>query len=186
MGALASATYAGAAGLNAPLAVLLVAVLARADQIDLYDPAALLASAGVILLAATVLLVEIVVDKVPGADSVNDLVQSPIRPLAGALLFAATENPLTDAGVVAGAAAGFAIALLVHWLKAAFRRLVTEAAGGHLNALVSFAEDALVVALIFAAAYLPPLGVALLLLAVFPAALMVVRRRGPRPTPARR
>ena len=41
-------------------------------------------------------MIEFVVDKVPGADHVNDVVQTFVRPAAGAVLFAA------NSGVVSG------------------------------------------------------------------------------------
>ena len=47
--------------------------------------------------ASALLAVELLVDKVPGVDSVNDVVQTVVRPLAGAVETASANEPLPDA-----------------------------------------------------------------------------------------
>ena len=47
------------------------------------------------------LIVEILVDKVPAADTANDIIQTFVRPTAGAILFAATTNTMGLSPVLA-------------------------------------------------------------------------------------
>ena len=78
---------AGAAGLNAYIPLLGVAVLGRMHVLALSPPFDLLMHPVVIGALGVLLALELVVDKVPAADHVNDVVQTFIRPAAGAVLF---------------------------------------------------------------------------------------------------
>jgi hypothetical protein len=78
---------AGAAGLNAYVPLLGVALLGRAHLLTLASPFDLLMHPVAIGVLVVLLALEVVVDKVPGADHVNDVVQAFVRPAAGALLF---------------------------------------------------------------------------------------------------
>jgi uncharacterized membrane protein len=90
------------AGLNAYLPLLVVALLARfTDFITLKSPWNALESWWVIGILTVLLLIEILVDKVPAVDSINDAVQTFVRPAAGAVLFAASAGVISDAHPVA-------------------------------------------------------------------------------------
>ena len=131
------------AGLNAYLPLLVVARTARfTPLIRLRAPFDVLTNGWVILVIVVLLAIEIVADKVPVVDSVNDIVQTVIRPLAGAILFAAAANVITDIHPVLAMICGVIVAGGVHAVKATVRPAITATTGGVLNPVVSTAEDA--------------------------------------------
>ena len=77
-----------AAGLNAYIPLLTVAIMANRGALHLASPFDVLGSGWCIALLIVLLIVELVVDKVPGADHVNDVIHTAIRPAAAAILFA--------------------------------------------------------------------------------------------------
>ncbi|MDY6875741.1 MAG: DUF4126 domain-containing protein [Chloroflexota bacterium] len=129
------------AGLNAYIPLLVVALLARfTSLVTLNDPWGALSSWWVIGTLAVLLVVEILVDKVPAADTVNDVIQTFIRPAAGAILFATTTNTVGLHPVLA-AICGVIVAGGVHAIKAGGRPVVTAATAGVGNPIVSTIED---------------------------------------------
>jgi hypothetical protein len=86
---------AGAAGLNAYIPLLIVAILARLNLLQLSPPFDALASWPAIIALVVLGLIEFVADKVPGVDHVNDAIQTFVRPAAGAILFAANTGVVT-------------------------------------------------------------------------------------------
>jgi hypothetical protein len=132
---------AGAAGLNAYIPLLIVAVLGRAEVIKLNEPFDALTSWWAIGALVILLIVEVVVDKVPGADHVNDVIQTFIRPAAGAILFAANVGIVKDASPVLAMVAGLLLAFGVHATKAAVRPVVNATTLGVGAPVVSVAED---------------------------------------------
>jgi uncharacterized membrane protein len=156
-----------AAGLNAYLPLLIVALMARfTTYVKLEPPYDVLTSWWVIGVLAVLALIELVVDKVPAVDSVNDVIQTFIRPLAGAILFASNANLLSDMHPALALACGLMIAGGVHATKATARPIVTGTTGGLLNPVVSFLEDVLSVITTILAILMPVLLVFLVLLFV--------------------
>jgi uncharacterized membrane protein len=131
------------AGLNAYIPLLLVGLLARyTDLINLSKPWDTLASPWIILMLCLLVIIEMVADKIPAVNHVNDLIQTLIRPAAGAIAFAASANVVTDVNPVLALASGLLIAGSVHVAKAgAMRPMVTATTGGVGNVPVSIAED---------------------------------------------
>ena len=83
-----------------------------------------------------------IADKVPAVNHINDLIQTLIRPAAGAIAFAASANVITDINPILALACGLLIASSVHTVKAAaVRPAVTAATAGAGNIPVSIAED---------------------------------------------
>jgi hypothetical protein len=133
---------ASASGLNAYIPLLLTALLARfTPLLKLNPPFDILTNDWVIGAIAVLLAIEVVVDKIPAADSLNDIVQTFIRPAAGAILFAASANAITELHPVLAAILGLVLAFGVHATKAAARPIVTASTGGIGNPVVSTAED---------------------------------------------
>jgi hypothetical protein len=156
---------ATAAGLNAYLPLLVVALLARfTDLITLEPPWDTLESWWVIGVLAVLLVVELLVDKVPAADTVNDTIQTFIRPAAGAILFASSAGVISDASPVLALICGLLISGGVHAAKATARPVITGATAGTLNPVVSTIEDIVSLVLTILAILVPLL--ALLLLAI--------------------
>jgi hypothetical protein len=174
---------AAPAGLNAPLVLLLVGVADRLTGFDLGADYDALASTPALIALAVWLVVEEVVDKVAGADHANDIVQTILRPAAGALLALAvttgTDVPEGLALVLGVFAAGG-----VHAVKAGTRPFVSAGTLGMGNPIVSVVED-VVAGLAVVAALIAPALALLALLGVVGFAVWVagrVRRvRRPRP-----
>ena len=133
---------ATAAGLNAYLPLLVVALLARfTDLLTLAPPWDTLESWWVIGVLAVLLIIEMLVDKVPAVDSINDAIQTFIRPVAGAILFAASAGIIREASPILALICGLLISGGVHAAKATARPIVTGATAGTLNPVVSVLED---------------------------------------------
>src|SRR3954468_1797329 len=105
-------------------------LLARyTDTIDLPGGWQWLSNGWVIGILAVLLSIEVVADKIPVVDHVNDVVQTVVRPTAGGLAFGAASGAHTvtvdDPGTFFGShqwvpiVAGIVISFLVHSTKAA-------------------------------------------------------------------
>ena len=156
------------AGLNAYVPLLVVALLARfTDLITLNPPWDALESWWVIGVLVVLLLIEILVDKVPAVDTINDTIQTFIRPVAGALLFAASAGTISDAHPVLALICGLLVAGGVHAAKATARPIITGTTGGLANPVVSTLEDVVSLVLAIVSILLPLLALFLLLLIIF-------------------
>ncbi|MDZ4159961.1 MAG: DUF4126 domain-containing protein [Anaerolineaceae bacterium] len=131
------------AGLNAYIPLLSVALLAKyTNLIRLSPPWDSLTSWWVIGLMLALIVIEFFADKVPVVNHVNDLVQTLVRPAAGAIVFAASARVITEIHPILSLALGLLIAGGVHTVKAAaFRPAVTAVTGGAGNVPVSILED---------------------------------------------
>jgi hypothetical protein len=109
--------------------------------ISLNEPWDALTSWWVIVILALLLLIETTVDKIPAVDHINDIIQAVIRPLAGAILFAASSGVVGHIHPVLALVAGLLLAGSVHAVKATARPMVTASTGGAGNWLVSILED---------------------------------------------
>jgi hypothetical protein len=171
----------GSAGLNAYIPLLIVALAARypVDNplIKLAEPYDLLTNWWVIALLVVLLIIEILVDKVPAVDSVNDVIQTVVRPAAGALLFAGSADVITDMSPVVALVAGVLVAGSVHATKAAARPLVTATTGGTGNWLVSTIEDVVATTISILAILLPIIGFIIFGLVLYLMIRFVRRRR---------
>lgn len=156
---------AGAAGLNAYVPLLGVALLGRAHLLTLSAPFDLLMHPVAIGVLGLLLALEVVVDKVPGADHVNDVVQTFIRPAAGALLFLGGSGAAGQVPPLVLLVAGLITAFGVHATKAAVRPAVNVSTLGVGAPVVSLVED-LVSAVTTVVAVLLPVLVVLLLAGV--------------------
>lgn len=167
-----------AAGLNAYLPLLIVALTARfTNLIELQGPWDALTSWWVIGLLAVLLVIEVVADKIPAVDHANDVIQTVVRPAAGAILFAANGNVISDIHPVLALACGILAAGSVHAAKATFRPVVTATTGGLGNPVVSTAEDVASFTLTVLAILVPILAFVLLIAVVW---LLWRRLRGRR------
>ncbi|MGA5303106.1 DUF4126 domain-containing protein [Nucisporomicrobium flavum] len=194
--ALTGSGLAASAGLNAYIPLLTMGLLARfTDTIELPGGWQWLSNGWVMLILAVLLAVEVVADKVPVVDHVNDVVQTVVRPTAGGLAFGAgsTSETVTvsDPGAFFGShqwvpvAAGVLIALCVHGLKAASRPVVNATTAGVGAPVASTAEDFTSIVLSVLAILLPVLVLLGLVLLVL-AAVWVFRRRRRRKREGRR
>lgn len=172
-----------AAGLNAYIPLLVVGVLSNiTDAVKLPDGYDWLSNWGVLGVLALLLAAEFVLDKVPAVDTVNDVIQTAIRPASGGVVFSATsaaaeldnstwmaENPWI------GWVLGIVMALAVHLLKTAARPVVNTTTAGTGAPVASVAEDSGALGLSLVAIFAPILVVlALILLALI--AWWVIKR----------
>ena len=143
LGILTAFGLSASAGLNAYIPHLVVALLAKFTHlIELSKPWDTLTSWWIIALLIVLSLIEFFADKVPAVNHMNDLIQTIIRPTAGAILFAASAHVLTEVSPVLSVGAGLLVAGGVHAAKSlAIRPAVTAATGGLANIPVSIAED---------------------------------------------
>lgn len=176
-----------AAGLNAYIPFLVVAVVARfTDIITLPSSYAWIESWWAIGIGAVLLLAEVVLDKVPAVDTVNDAIQTFIRPSMGGLVFAATSAAqqldrstwMTEHPWV-GIVLGVVVSGLVHTGKTAARPVVNVGTLGMGAPLVSTVEDGASVSLSLIAVFVPVLVVVALVLLAWGLVRMwrAVRRR---------
>lgn len=146
------------AGLNAYIPLLVVGAIAHylPDTLNLAKPFDLLANPWILILLGVLVIIEMVADKVPAVNHINDLIQTVVRPAAGAIAFAASANVITDINPVLALACGLLVAGSVHTVKAAaVRPAVTATTGGAGNIPVSIAEDVLAVVTSTLAVLLP-------------------------------
>src|SRR5512147_1247894 len=132
------------AGLNAYIPLLAVGLIGHYfhQTLTLAQPWDTLANPWIILMLCILVIIEMLADKVPAVNHLNDVVQTVIRPAAGAVAFAASANVVTDVSPVLALACGLLVAGTVHVAKAgALRPAVTATTGGAGNIPVSIAED---------------------------------------------
>jgi len=145
------------AGLNAYIPLLIVGLVARyTDLLKLSSPWNTLENPWIILMLCVLVIIEMLADKVPAVNHINDAIQTFIRPTAGAIAFAASTNTVTNVSPVLALAAGLLVAGTVHVAKAgALRPAVTATTGGAGNVPVSVAEDIISTVLSIVAIVLP-------------------------------
>lgn len=152
----------GAAGLNAYIPLLTVSIMQNRHIISLAKPYDVMGEWWVIAILVVLLIVEIVVDKVPGADHVNDVIQTAVRPTAGALLFASQSGTITFMPPWLLALIGIAMSGGVHTGKALARPVVNVGTAGIGAPVVSIVEDLVSTVLSIVAIILPILAAILL------------------------
>jgi hypothetical protein len=165
-GIMAAFGLSASAGLNAYIPLLVVGVVAHyTDWITLSKPYDLLANPWILILLGVLLIIEMLADKIPAVNHINDIIQTVIRPAAGAVLFAASAHVITDVHPVLALACGLLIGGSVHVVKAAaVRPAVTATTGGVGNVPVSILEDVVATITSVLAVVLPALvGVFMLL-----------------------
>jgi hypothetical protein len=145
------------AGLNAYIPLLVVALLGKfTNLITLNSPWNTLESWWVIGVLIVLSVVEFFADKVPAINHVNDIIQTGIRPIAGAIVFAASARIVTDVHPILAMVMGLLVAGAVHAVKSlAVRPAVTATTGGVGNVPVSIAEDVLSTVISIIAAITP-------------------------------
>ena len=193
--ALTGSGLAAAAGLNAYIPFVLVAVLARVTDVIVLPPDyAWVQSDWAIGVGSVLLFTELVLDKIPVVDHVNDAVATFIRPTVGGLIFSATstaENLDNSAWMRdnpwVGAILGVILAGLTHTTKAALRPAVNATTIGAGAPVISTLEDVASIGLSLAAIFAPVLVIVFLVIlgwALYRLIRWLIRRRRRRLTPA--
>lgn len=179
---------ASAAGLNAYIPLMAMGLLARfTDLVNLPSGWAWLENGWVLAIVAVLLAVEVVADKIPALDSVNDVIQTVVRPTSGGIVFgagtASQTAAVTDPGAFVSSgqwipiAIGVVVALVMHLTKTAVRPVANVATAGVAAPVLSTFEDATSIGLVFAAILLPVLVLVALVLIAWVAFTLWRRRR---------
>ncbi len=169
---------ATAAGLNAYIPLFVVALLSRISStlVTLNEPYDVLSSWWIIGVLGVLMVIEILVDKIPVVDTVDDIIHTFIRPAAGAILFAASTDVIGLHPILA-ALCGVILAGGVHVAKTGSRPVVTATTAGVGNPIVSAVEDAVAFVTSLIAVIAPYVLAVLVALAVLLVVWWVVRRR---------
>jgi hypothetical protein len=150
---LTGAGLALSAGLNAYIPLLVIGLGSRLlEFIQLPDAWRWLENEWVLGILGVLLVIEFFADKIPVVDSVNDWVQTAVRPAAGGLAFGSgsTAETLTvqdpaaffESNQWVPIATGAVLALGVHLLKMMARPILNAVTVGAAAPVVSAAEDA--------------------------------------------
>jgi uncharacterized membrane protein len=176
-----------AAGLNAYIPFLVVALIAKyTDLIVLPSAYGWIESWWAIGIGSALLLTEVVVDKVPAVDTVNDAVQTFIRPTMGGLLAAATAGAAElDKSVEmqypwVGVVLGVVVAGIVHVGKTTARPAANVATLGMGAPVLSTVEDGASLGLSLIALFVPLLVIVALLAVLAALGWLVWRARSAR------
>ncbi len=149
------------AGLNAYLPLILMNLAAQAGIIDTKGvPAEVLTSKPALVVFLILLVIETVADKIPAVDSVNDIINTAIRPTAGALMMVVSTSGMSgqvdpEVLTIMSLLAGSASAGSVHAAKATARPAVTLSTAGMGNMVVSVLEDILAIFISLVALLIP-------------------------------
>lgn len=175
LAALTGLGLSAAAGLNAYIPLLVVGGMAQfTDKITLPSEFGWLSSWWALSIIGVLLLAEIVLDKVPVVDSVNDTIQTVVRPASGGVVFSASQaaadleqSSWMTSNPWIGWLLGIVMAAIVHTTKATARPVVNAGTGGVGAPVLSTVEDTGSVGLSFLAIFVPILVIVALILLGF-------------------
>jgi Domain of unknown function (DUF4126) len=157
-----------AAGLNAYVPLLVLGLAGRfIDAVQLPPAWSWLSNEWVLVVLGVLLVIEIVADKIPVVDSINDWIQTIVRPAAGGIAFgtgsASATTIVSDPATFFSTNAwvpvviGILLALATHATKMVARPAANLATAGFAAPVVSTLEDASSVILSIVALLLPVL-----------------------------
>ncbi|MGB3828830.1 MAG: DUF4126 domain-containing protein [Ornithinimicrobium sp.] len=187
LAALTGTGLSAAAGLNAYIPFLILALTARfTDILNLPAQFAWIESNWAIGAGVVLLLSESVLDKIAIVDHINDAFGTFIRPATGGLIFAATQaaedleqgSSFMQDNPWVGIVGGVVVAGVVHTGKAVTRPLINGATFGLGAPVASVAEDTASVGLSLMAIFVPFLVIFALIALLW--TLFAVWRRGRR------
>lgn len=167
LGVFSAFGLSASAGLNAYIPLLVVGMIAHyfPNALNLNQPWDLIANPWILILLGVLVIIEMLADKVPAVNHINDLIQTFVRPAAGAVVFAASAKVITDIHPLIALACGLLVAGGVHVAKSAVvRPIVTATTAGAGNLPVSIAEDVISTVVSILAIVLPIIMAALLVL----------------------
>lgn len=132
------------AGLNAYIPLFIIGTIAHffPQAFKLASPFDLLANPWILIVLGVLITIEFLADKIPAVNHLNDIIQTFIRPTAGAIAFASAAQVLTDVNPFISLVCGLLVSGGVHAAKAGLvRPAVTAVTGGAGNVPVSILED---------------------------------------------
>ncbi len=154
-----------ASGINAYLPLLSFALASRFFHLYKVNPNFVYITQDWFLIALAILaLADIFADKIPVVDHIWDAIHTVLRPIAGALVVAASGQAVTGPGLVTALALGGAVAGVTHTTKATTRLASTTTTVGFANIFLSIGEDIGMVASVLLSLLAPGLMVIVLAL----------------------
>lgn len=180
---LTGALLATAAGLNAYVPLLVLGLLGRFTSfVELPEAWAWITNEWALGVIGVLFVVEVLVDKVPLFDTINDVLQTVVRPAAGGMVFAAGTGSETlavdgtqtvlESETIWAIVIGAVIALIPHIAKAIGRPVLNTLTGGSGAPLMSTAEDVGAISLSVLALIVPAVAFLALIITVW----IIVRR----------
>lgn len=180
-------SLAASAGLNAWMPLFLLGLADRfLPAVNLPAAWSWIGSDIALWVLGALLALEIIADKIPALDSINDVVQSVLRPASGGIVFGAGASAQTVAvddpaiffsqNTWVPIVAGIVIALIVHVTKATGRVAANAVTGGLAAPVLSTAEEGASF-LLAALAIIVPVFAGLLLIGLIVTAVLLFRRR---------
>lgn len=179
-------SLAASAGLNAWMPLFLLGLSDRLlPAVELPTSWSWISSDLALWIIGGLLVLEVIADKIPALDSVNDVIQSLLRPASGGIVFGAGTSAQTvavedPAGFFnqnqwVPIVVGIVIALIVHAAKSATRVAANAVTGGLAAPVLSTAEDAASFSLAAAAIVVPVLA-GILLVGLIVTVVVLMRR----------
>jgi hypothetical protein len=183
---LAGTGLAIAAGLNAYIPLLVLGLAGRfVSFVELPAAWDWLSNDWVLIILGVLAVVEFIADKIAAVDTVNDWLQTLVRPASGGIVFGTGAATTTDAiadpsgffadGQWTSIALGALLALGVHALKASARPILNAMTGGIAAPVASVVEDTGSV-LLSVFALLLPLVVAVVIIGMLVGGIVLGRR----------
>lgn len=153
---LAGLGLSSSAGLNAYLPLLILALADRLTTVvELDKPYDVLSSNVGLIILMLILPIELIPDKIPRIDHLNDLLHTAIRPAAAAIAFMAYASQNDNLQPVAGMILGLLVGGAVHWLKSSTRPHISNRTRGVGNPFISMMEDMFSIGLALLAVFVP-------------------------------
>ncbi|WP_460802458.1 DUF4126 domain-containing protein [Microbacterium sp. GXF6406] len=188
-------SLAASAGLNAWMPLFLLGLADRfLPAVDLPSGWSWISSDISLWGLGALLVLEVIADKIPALDSINDVVQSALRPASGGIVFGAGSSAQTIAvddpstffadSAWVPIVTGVVIALVVHIVKATGRVAANAVTGGLAAPVLSATEDGASF-LLAALAIIVPVLAGLLLIGLVVLAVVLIRRLARRRAAAR-
>ncbi|WP_243225962.1 DUF4126 domain-containing protein [Microbacterium sp. CIAB417] len=179
-------SLAASAGLNAWMPLFLLGLADRVlPAVDLPAGWSWISGDLALWILGILLVLEVVADKIPALDSINDVIQSVLRPASGGIVFGAGASAQTvavddpsaffDEHIWIPIATGVVIALVVHVTKATARVAANAVTGGLAAPVLSTAEDGASFVLA-ALAIVVPVVAALVLIGLIVLVVGLIRR----------
>lgn len=168
-----------AAGVNAWATLLVYGLLARFYPAMFHGQIAeFFASDPALITVGVLYLVEFIADKIPAVDHLWDLIQTFVRPFAGAVLaFGAAKQEMPGFVLVMAVAIGGGAALTTHIGKSTLRGASTASTGGLANPVLSLVEDVFAFGQAIIAIFLPYVVLLIFMLVVVVVVIWLARRR---------
>ncbi|MBV8379452.1 MAG: DUF4126 domain-containing protein [Paucibacter sp.] len=168
-----AAALGWASGMRLYATVFLVGLAGRLGWLPLPAGLMVLEHGPVLAVAGVLMLIEFLADKIPGVDSLWDLINTVIRVPAGAALAAAALGADSDTWAVVAALFGAALAATAHAAKAGTRAAANTSPEPFSNVLLSLAGDAFVPVLLWLAWAHPLVGGIVIVLAMALALVLI-------------